>query len=424
MGFSWYYLPCIIIPPYTEMVNNMNEQQRPKGEVDHCRHRLLKYCSGQGLDMGCGNSKIRVDAIGIDLYNPNADMNIDARVLDQYPDEHFDYIFSSHLLEELENTEGTLREWLRILKIGGNIVLYQADKDVYYPMGDPRCNSGHKHHFCIQSLTEIFNKIGGVKVIHSNIPQNSEWSFELAVKKTMTEDDITAIELNQPITTFKFMVIGGPVEGYIEKCLTSIKNQDYPNWTAQVILDPCGDNSYEKALKFQDDKIKVTQNEIRQYNIANFYKAVELLNPADDDILIMVDADDWLSGPHVLSTLKKYYEANPELLVTHGSWRAYPNPGVPTNNLPYTELEFQTGIRKARWKGSHLKTFKHKVWKHLKQEDLKYEDGQYYKASGDLAMIYPLLEMAGFKRVKFVPEILLIYNQESPFNDDKVHRQE
>jgi hypothetical protein len=59
-----------------------------RGEVDHCRHRLMKYCRGQGLDLGCGNSKIRIDAIGIDLYSQMADMNCDARLLDQYPDEY------------------------------------------------------------------------------------------------------------------------------------------------------------------------------------------------------------------------------------------------------------------------------------------------------------------------------------------------
>ena len=69
-----------------------------KGEVDHCRHRLMKYCQGQGLDLGCGPSKIKPDAIGVDLYHPEADMNMDARLLTPYGNEQFDYIFSSHLL--------------------------------------------------------------------------------------------------------------------------------------------------------------------------------------------------------------------------------------------------------------------------------------------------------------------------------------
>lgn len=155
-----------------------------KGETDHCRHRLMKYCRGQGVDLGCGNTRIKMDAIGIDLNNPNADMKADARVLSQFPDEHFDYVFSSHLLEELQNTEATLKEWLRILKPDGYMVLYQADKALYYPLGHPNCNPTHKHHFSWQDLWAVFEHIGGVKLVHHGAhPENREWSFELVVRK-------------------------------------------------------------------------------------------------------------------------------------------------------------------------------------------------------------------------------------------------
>ena len=159
---------------------------KARGETDHCRNRLLKYCKGQGLDLGCGMTKIKSNAIGIDLLSPLADMNIDARLLPCYPDKHFDYIYSSHLLEEIEDTESTLREWIRLLKKGGHIVLYQADKDHYFPLGDPRCNRSHKHHFDWEELWAVFQKIGGMELIHHGSyfgePHN-EWSFELVVKK-------------------------------------------------------------------------------------------------------------------------------------------------------------------------------------------------------------------------------------------------
>jgi SAM-dependent methyltransferase len=143
----------------------------------------MKYCRGQGLDLGCGLSKIRSDAIGIDLNHPTADMNADARNLDCYPSGHFDYVFSSHLLEEIENTEATLREWLRILKPGGNLVLYQADRDLYYPFGDPRCNQSHRHHFKKEELWAVLEKIGSSKLLHMQDPVDPEWSFELVVQK-------------------------------------------------------------------------------------------------------------------------------------------------------------------------------------------------------------------------------------------------
>ena len=165
----------------------MNE--KPKGEVDNCRYRLIKYCKGLGADMGCGVSTIRVDAIGIDLYSPGADLKLDARILKEFPEEHFDYIFSSHLLEEIEDTEAVLRRWLKILKPGGNIVLYQADKNKYFPFSDPRCNKNHKHHFSWEDLWEIFKKIGETELIHHNDTLSNEWSFELVIKKTCKEEE-------------------------------------------------------------------------------------------------------------------------------------------------------------------------------------------------------------------------------------------
>jgi predicted SAM-dependent methyltransferase len=180
-------------------------ENRPKGETDNCRDRLAKYCEGQGLDIGCGVTKIKPEAIGIDLYHPNADMKEDARDLGFYPEGHFDYVYSSHLLEELQNTEETLKGWLRIIKLGGKIVLYQADRDFYHPLGSPECNPTHKHHFIWEDLWAIFKKITGVKLVHykrygSKTIPGSEWSFELVVQKIeagkIEENSRVAVDLS------------------------------------------------------------------------------------------------------------------------------------------------------------------------------------------------------------------------------------
>ena len=44
--------------------------------------------------------------------------------------------------------------------------------------------------------------------------------------------------------------------------------------------------------------------------------------------------------------------------------------------------------------------------------------------AGDLAIMYPMVEMAG-KKFKFINDILYVYNMENPINDNKVsmHKQ-
>ncbi|RKY78381.1 hypothetical protein DRQ07_07675 [candidate division KSB1 bacterium] len=395
-------------------------QNKLRGETNHCRNRLLRYCKGQGVDLGCGNIKIKPEAIAIDLLSPYADMKIDARLMPCFPDEHFDYVYSSHLLEEIEDTEATLREWLRILKKGGYLILYQADEEYYYKLNDPRCNSAHKHHFSINKLKEILLKTEQIEIVHEaryDPDTYKEWSFEIVAQKKGGTKYNSSNNIN-----FKIMVVAGPAEEYIEKCLNSIIIQDYPNWKAQVILDPVGDKTYERALKFQNDKMSIIQNEKPLYNIANFIKAVSLLEPENNDVLIMIDGDDWLHNSSVLHTVKTYYEENPDLVLTHGSWEPYPTLKQ-TNNFAYSEDDFKRGIRRVRWRGSHLRTCKYKLWKQLKDESLR--DGDYYyTVAGDLAIMFPLLEMAGYHRVKFIPEILYVYNQETPFNDEKKKFQE
>jgi glycosyltransferase involved in cell wall biosynthesis len=223
---------------------------------------------------------------------------------------------------------------------------------------------------------------------------------------------------------FKIIIIAGPAQKYIKKCLSSLVSQEYTNWQCQVIIDPV-DQSYQIAKEFESEKLSILQNKTNEYALANIIKAVNLLTPNDEDILIMIDGDDWLINSQSFSIVNKYYENNSDLLITHGSWTAYPNPDIITNNLPYTEEHFKTSIRKGvSWRASHLKTMKYKVWKHIKDEDFRSPDGTYFRSSWDLTIMWPALEMAGFKRYKFIPEILYVYNQETPFNDAKLRLQE
>jgi len=157
------------------------------------------------------------------------------------------------------------------------------------------------------------------------------------------------------------------------------------------------------------------------FAIPNIIKCIELLKPSEDDILITLDADDWFSSNQVLSTLNRYYTENPELLVTYCSWVSYPDPNSPTNCHPYTQEDFNTTLRHKDWRGTHLRTFKYKVWKHIKDEDLRGYDGKYLQTAWDIAIMLPILEMAGFSRSKYIPEKLYTYNQETPHNDYKLY---
>jgi len=218
------------------------------------------------------------------------------------------------------------------------------------------------------------------------------------------------------------IVIGWNCSKYIDRCLKSIKDQKVP-FNCQVVLDPDDNNdTYRKALDFKSNNIKVHLNNERKYGLANIVEAIRMSNPNDKDVLITVDADDWLPHENVFTKIDNLYKKQ-NLLVTYGSWEPFPNPNNPTNCRPYSPDDFKR-LRQIEWRGSHLRTFRFEVWKKILDKDLRDGDGEYFKVAWDLAFMWPILEMAGFDRSLFIKDIMYIYNQESPYGDGRLRLQE
>jgi hypothetical protein len=75
--------------------------------------------------------------------------------------------------------------------------------------------------------------------------------------------------------------------------------------------------------------------------------------------------------------------------------------------------------RSQHWFTSHLRTFYAGLFKKVKKEDLMFE-GEFFSVTWDQAFLFPMLEMAD-GRIKFIDQILYIYNQANPLNDFKQH---
>lgn len=92
------------------------------------RWDALPYISGQGLDLGCGDSRIHDWLVGIDK-NPGTtqrgpNLIQDITDLSMFADKSQDFIFSSYALNEIADQPAALREWWRLIKDDGYLVLY------------------------------------------------------------------------------------------------------------------------------------------------------------------------------------------------------------------------------------------------------------------------------------------------------------
>lgn len=221
----------------------------------------------------------------------------------------------------------------------------------------------------------------------------------------------------------KFIVIV-PVynaEKYIKKCLESILTQSYKNYEL-VVIDDCSIDDTHKIINDvyvkYNGRFTIHRTDQRVGSpLANFIKGIELLSNDKEDILITVDGDDWLYDTTVLTYLDKIYQ-DEEIYMTYGQYeplsKSYSDYCKPIPDI-------RTYRTSGQWLASHLRTVKRKLFDKINKNDLKQKDGEYYKCAGDTAYIYPIIEMAGKKHMKFIDKILYVYNDLNPGNEMKIN---
>lgn len=164
-----------------------------QSETSKCRARLAPFCTGYGLDLGFGGDPITPAAVRVDAPVPYASTGFapvqlggDATRLHWFRDGVLDYVYSSHLLEDFDDTETVLREWLRVLKPGGNLIIFCPDEPAYRAHCErtgQMYNEHHKHSdFSLRTVKETLQRIGGVKFIHEN-PLVDIYSWDLVAQK-------------------------------------------------------------------------------------------------------------------------------------------------------------------------------------------------------------------------------------------------
>jgi hypothetical protein len=139
-----------------------------------------------------------------------------------------------------------------------------------------------------------------------------------------------------------------------------------------------------------------------------------------DDIIVCVDADDFLIDEDAFRIINDTYESNPTLLLTYGSYVNLSN-----NKRGKFCGEYSNGesFRQSPWRGSHLKTFKYKLWQALPKTQLQWDDGEWFECCADRAMMIPMMELAGYDRIKYIDMLLYCYNDLNPLSVWKTNRE-
>jgi hypothetical protein len=203
----------------------------------------------------------------------------------------------------------------------------------------------------------------------------------------------------------------------IVRCCESVVEQSYGDWEHSIYLD-----GWQKSVgecPVQHERLKIYASRIRLGTMAGFRTVMKVGRFPPSDPVCLLDMDDRLMDSTVLERVALEYQ-DASCWVTHGSYIT--RSGRPARFTgPYKPGE---RFRVAGWRASHLKTFRAGLFSHIKNTSLKGLDGRYLRVCSDLAIMFPLLEMAGHDRIRYIPDILYEYNDLNPFNDHKIAPEE
>lgn len=236
------------------------------------------------------------------------------------------------------------------------------------------------------------------------------------------------IESGEEIVDIKEVVVSGGqrfiifsagwnCETYARRHLRSTKRQTYTNFVHVVVDDASTDKTNSVIRHNKHPRMKLYRNERNMKWVANAMKYLPGHIESDEDVIVLVDMDDWLASKRSLSIIAAAYERQ-KCWVTYGSFAYRKKNGKMTGkvNRPiYTpKIIAKRTFREVPWQWWHPKTFKAFLFNAIKKEDLYGPNGKFPPFSYDKAIGFPILEMCPPEKFHHIDDLIYVYNVENP----------
>lgn len=167
-----------------------------------------------------------------------------------------------------------------------------------------------------------------------------------------------------------------------------------------------------------DRRFRISQNSERLYQVGTYQRLLADTSFDPEDVIVSVDGDDWLPDPGVLQRVREAY-LDGKTWITYGSYAR--SDGEPVYNAP---LEDAAKIRQVAWRTSHLRTWKLWLWRKIDPADMRDRYKAPLRCAGDLAWMFPMIEMAGNHHSKWLPTINYIHNRDNELSCFRLRRPE
>lgn len=216
----------------------------------------------------------------------------------------------------------------------------------------------------------------------------------------------------------RFVILIGSYnnEQWIKQNIESVLTQTHKNFKI-VYYNACsedktGEIAQDYAIK--DHRLTYVSSETRQLKAWFLANVEEFETIEDNDIVCVLDGDDFLGNDDVLAYLNEVYNQS-NCWMTYGGMIVW-NGGdstqraFPQNSEAPAEVKLHRLYRKDLWRYSHFRTCRGFLWKKLNKRDLvSTTDGQYMTLE-DLVLMYAFLEMCPADKIFRVDQDIYIWN--------------
>jgi len=218
---------------------------------------------------------------------------------------------------------------------------------------------------------------------------------------------------------------GWNCDTYVRKHMRSIRKQTYNNFIHVMVDDATTDKTNDIIRNNKHSRMNLHRNERNMKWVANAMTYLPKYINSEEDVIVLVDMDDWLASKRSLSVIAAAYEKE-KCWVTYGSFAYRKMSGKMTGkvNRPIyaPKAIAKRTFRSIPWRWWHPKTFKAFLFNAIKREDLYGPNGKFPPFSYDKAIGFPILEMCPPEKFHHIDKLLYVYNVENPVRSARLKK--
>ena len=212
-------------------------------------------------------------------------------------------------------------------------------------------------------------------------------------------------------TKFVFLIPAYNCQDEIKQTLFSIFAQSYKNWRVLLIDDVSSDNTLKIAIDLVESlgvrqKFIFIRREEKYGEVRNTVEEIQWID--DDEVVVRLDAGDWLTDNDTLYYLNEVYkEHKPAVCWTAQRW-AYTSYGISKQMT----LQPNQSVYEHPWVSSHLKTFRAAALKKVNPKNFYDDEGNWIMIACDQAVFLPMMHLAIKEKLPlvFLPLVCYHYN--------------